>query len=1069
MASSSDVDDAQVNKHHTISNCNTTTTKSKLVIMEKSIKKPFLVDTGADVSVMPPENRSNLKEDDTIVSLYAANGTKIKVYDLRRISIDLGLRRDLSWNFIIADVSQPIMGYDFLSHFDLLVDCKRKRLIDNTTGLHTTGTCIQGSQETEVKTINTTHPFAELLREFPSITTLDQAPKPIHANVYHHIDTKGPPVFCRPRRLDPSKFEAAKKEFEYLMKIGICQPSKSSYASPLHMVPKDKNNWRPCGDYRALNAQTIPDRYPVPYLQDFTNILHEKKVFSKVDLKRAYHQVPVRPEDVPKTAITTPFGLFEFKYMPFGLRSASQTFQRLMHEVCRGLDFLFIYLDDICIASDNMDQHKEHLRQLFKRLEEYNLTINLEKCVFGQQSIIFLGHKIDANGLHPIPEKVEAIRKCTLPTVAQELKSFLATINFYRRFIPHAVNNQMILQKLINGNKKRDKTPILWNDEAKIAFEKCKHDLCKATLLAFPAKNAELSIWTDASDQSIGAVLHQLVNGIQQPLGFYSKKLSTAQQKYSTYDRELTAIYQGVQHFEFMVEGRICHIMTDHKPLTSAFTKISDKASPRQIRYLDYISQFTTDIRHISGELNVTADFLSRINEISTSPPIFYQEIAIQQDTDNELNQLIDGKLNSSLKLKKLIVPGSKHAIFCDVSTSKIRPFIPKASRPHILKKIHDISHPGARGTTKLLTERFIWPNIKRDCTEFAKTCIKCQRSKVSRHIKSPIATYKMIDHRFQHLNIDLIGPMPPSNGFRYCLTIIDRFTRWPEAIPIENKSAELVAKKIIECWISRFGVPARITTDQGKEFEAFLFREMNKILGIEHLRTTSYHPQANGMIERWHRTLKSAIMCRDTIHWSSELPMILLGLRSTFKEDVQCAPSEMVYGTTLQMPGQFFDKPLTSEVSTEFVKNLRDTMDEIRPKQTAHHGKRPVFVHKALDNCTHVFVRNDAVRKSLQPPYNGPFEVLQRREKCFKVRFNRTSKYVSIDRLKPAFLPFDDAKRNVSSETKTSQEKIITKPNNLPPQMNPLDKPIATETPSTTVTTRAGRRVKFPDRLSYG
>lgn len=1066
MASRSGVGDVQVNEHHKINNFDNPVTKSKLLVKEKTTNQPFLVDSGADLSVMPPRDISKLREDDSIVPLYAANGTKIKVFGLKRIATDLGLRRDLSWNFIVADVTQPIIGYDFLAHFDLLVDCKRKRLIDNTTKLYTEGMSIQGSQATEIKTIDPTHPFAELLREFPSITTLDQAPKPINASVYHHIETKGQPVFCRPRRLDPAKLEAARKEFEYLMKIGVCKPSKSSYASALHMVPKGKDNWRPCGDYRALNAQTIPDRYPVPYLQDFVYHLYEKKIFSKVDLKKAYLQVPVRPEDVHKTAITTPFGLFEFNYMPFGLRCAAQTFQRLMHEVCRGLEFVFIFLDDICIASENMEQHFDHLRQLFTRLAEYNLTINLEKCVLGQESIIFLGHKIDANGLHPNPEKVDVVRKFPLPSVAHQLKTFLNTINFYRLFIPHAVDNQMVLQKLIDGNRKKDKTPIVWNEETKMAFEKCKEDLCKATLLAFPKKNAELSIWADAADRSVGAVLHQLVDGVLQPLSFYSKKLTIAQQKYSTYDRELTAIYQGVKHFRHMVEGRDCHIVTDHKPLIFAFTQRMDKASPRQIRYLDFISQFTTDIRYIKGESNVTADFLSRIDQISTSTPVFYGEIAIQQDADNELTQLINGKLKSSLKLKKLVVPGSKHAIYCDVSTDKIRPYIPGASRQHILRKMHEISHPGTRGTAKLMTERFIWPSIKRDCTEFARNCIQCQRAKVNRHVKSPIASYKLIDNRFQHLNIDLIGPMPPSKGYRYCLTIIDRFTRWPEAIPIEDKTAELVAKKIIECWISRFGVPAQISTDQGKEFEALVFREMNQILGIEHLRTTAYHPQANGLIERWHRTLKAAIMCRNTVNWSEELPLILLGLRSTYKDDIKCAPSEMVYGTTLQMPGQFFDTPKNRTESTEFVKNLRETMSEIKPKQTVHHGKHPVFVHKALENCTHVFVRNDAVRKSLQPPYNGPFEVLQRNKKMFKILVNQKPKNISIDRLKPAYLPVKEATEKETNESNSSLKKIASEPNNLPPRTKPRDEPI---TSSTTVKTRSGRHVKFPDRLVYG
>ena len=403
---------------------------------------------------------------------------------------------------------------------------------------------------------------------------------------------------------------------------------------------------------------------------------------------------------------------------------------------------------------------------------------------------------------------MEAIRNFPVPHNKTSLQEYLGFINFYRRFYPHCAEVLHPLYLLLKGKN----TPWIWTPACQAAFIKSKQALQTLTLLAYPDPSALTSITVDASNVSVGAVLEQQLHGQWTPISFFSRKLRDPETRYSAFDWELLAIYLAIRHFRHFVEDRAFTIFTDHKPLTFALSSAnSDKWTPRQTRHLSFISEFTSDIRHVDGKDNVVADALSRIHSFSAvTPTLDYTELAAHQTADQETQALRTA--TTSLKLVDITPPGSRHSILCDMSLGFPRPVVPISLRRRVFDILHSLSHPGSRPTKRLIAARYVWSGFKKDITLWAKCCLSCQQSKISRHVASPLQSFPVPSSRFEHLHVDIVGPFPPSRGYTYLFTVIDRFTRWPEAIPMADCTAQTCAQAFLSDWIARFGVPVSVT-----------------------------------------------------------------------------------------------------------------------------------------------------------------------------------------------------------------------------------------------------------------
>jgi hypothetical protein len=429
--------------------------------------------------------------------------------------------------------------------------------------------------------------------------------------VCHNVDVSGnSPIKQYYYRCSPEKLKIMRQEVDDMLDMGVVHPSRSEWASPLILVKKPNGTWRPCVDYRRVNDITKGEAYPLPRLDDLIDQVGNAPFITTLDLSKGYWQIPLTERAKRVSAFITPFGLYEFSTMPFGLKLAPMTFQRAMNQVLQGLEsFAVAYLDDIAVRSSSWLAHIQHLRVVFQRLRAAGLTLNAKKCVVGGGSVQYFGYRVGSGHIAPVTAKVEAISRISPPTTKKQLRSFLGAIGFYRRFIPYFSMIASPLTDLLKGGRRAD-IHLEWSDTCEQAFRVLKKSLVTEPVLKAPDFGEPFEVYTDASEIGIAAVLTQNEDEMPKPVSFFSRKLLPREQHYSTVEKELLAIIAALDMFRVYVGFGPITIHSDHRPLV--WLRRCTTANQRVLRWALTLAEFDITVEHVRGVDNCLADLLSR-------------------------------------------------------------------------------------------------------------------------------------------------------------------------------------------------------------------------------------------------------------------------------------------------------------------------------------------------------------------------------------------------------------------------------------------------------------------------
>ena len=857
--------------------------------------------------------------------------------------------------------------------------------------------------------------------------------------VKHSINTGScPPIKQAPRRVSPAKREEMQRMVDEMVAHGIVERSDSPWLSPVVLVDKKDGTRRFCVDYRALNDRTVKDSYPLPRIDDTLDALAGVQWLSTLDLKSGYHQVEMAEEDKCKTAFSFGQGLWQFLVMPFGLCNAPGRFERLMEKVLEGLQWnsALVYLDDVLVYGGTFEEELGRLEEVLRRLRVANLKLSPRKCTLFQHEVPFLGHFVGRGGVRTDPEKVAAVVEWPTPASVADVRSFLGLCTYYRRFVEGFATIAAPLTQLTRKNAR-----FVWDEACQEAFDGLKAVMAGAPVLPFPDSSRPYLLDTDASAEGIGAVLSQLRDGKEHVVAYFSAKFSRPEKNYCVTRKELLAVVRSLAHFHPYLYGAEFTIRTDHAALR--WLKTLKDPEGQLARWLGRLEQYDYRIEHRPGRSHTNADSLSRRPcqpgcghcsrrednpvcrrlcvdggarearerwrdaqraDADLAPVIRWleagerpgrEEIAPESSATKHLVEQW-----AMLRLQEGVVQRRWESVSGQESLWLL--LVPRALRSELLEEAHagvTGGHLGRKKTLCRLRQRVYWVGMRHDVEEWCKVCRTCAARKgPARRTRAPLQLYQA-GSPMERVAVDIVGPLPRTpRGNRFICVAMDYFTKWPEAYAIPDHEAETVATVLVDEFFTRFGVPGELHSDQGREFESRVFRRCCELLGVQKTRTTPLHPQSDGMVERFNRTLAGELAkyCReDQEDWDLWLPFALMAYRSAVQEATDFTPARLMLGRELRLPLDLVTgRPPGEELPSselEYVAAMRQRMEVTRQQATrnlrmAGEAMARGYLRRARDAKysagDRVWLHNPRRKRGLSPklqsPWEGPYTVEQ-------------------------------------------------------------------------------------------